>query len=1576
MACFKPSGFFLNARAVVVAGLTFILAAAVSACGGSDGGAGESMPEAGTVAGAGTVGGAPQGGDPVGGGAGDPMGGAGGDAPVGGVTGGAPMGGAAGAPTPQVLELACETREELPLSSARGSPCSLTAGCPYGMFCDIAEGGRCNFECETDDECTPGEICGCNGLCLGGVDLDGVPTDNVCGRDLAVLTVAATRDAICQTDARCPVGAHCDRLLSRCRFDCVADADCSDGQTCDCDGRCTGDPTVVVDPAQAFPAVAELQPQEIQMAWPAGTTQAPPMPALDRFPVTVTVRPNPVLPGAFDGQPSMLVEGGADILVDCGSGVLRRFCEIKDWNEDKDNGQQSATVFLTGAPVRFPGAGGAASLQGPATGRWTVWFRSPDIQTPLGLSVSYGDKPSTDTGARWVPLANLNGLGPMSGSMTLVGPSGANYQVPVTAEVQDGRLVLIDPSGAFGHRGAIRLPVLKGQSLLNKWYEDATGTYNGGFRARVEMVQTTRWNSLSGDLSGAFTVAPIMAFNTAGQAAVQALWKGRFRLSPDDTLTPCVGVSGTVCPGADLGDETGRPTLRPGVAPNGSAFSGAVFSALDPSNISTLRMGAFLADCIDDIDVTATGDGSCVSQRRFRSISADRVAADDGKTLTLLWGRWARLMDFAAQQGIRELELAGVDAQMAQEPTTVSEKKLGLAIRMGWLWFLETISDAAAQPTLISVIDLLDTTPFPTLSGVLGKASGERTALPPSILTGLASFTRLVARAAEQELIFRAGGPLNPGEALLKSDALALIAVVEGLAHTLYERAVAGCDSFVFFCSNDLPYWQRDWEAAMADLDEARREVFGYMRKVVAGADPFGLEPGYVPMFFPDAITLAGATNRNYAATNFLLGRAEAERLTAAQNLEAARAAWTVATTTSLNNLRVTQETEDRTVAIRQQYAAPLNDACGTTGIGETLETDIDAGRLDPRSCYVNESCATSDLANFAEVVSPGAVRRRLCEMSQLRNRLQFPPAVEACLGASRDAGAAKAALDMLEASTFDISQGDTAAEATFACNGESIPVLTLLQEGALAAVSATDREDAEAFCADRFPGEDMPSLPLDSSCYRGVLGQTALDIQLAEARIGVALQGLEDAEFAYEESYRLCEFKITNEDQKRASRANVEKTRKAWKRRKRRARKFQKWAAGLRAARQMASSVASAASSVIKGDVGGAINSSLDVAQAGLDYQAGEAARDADAAGDSLRVAEAEYGTLVEELSANEAIKACFLESDLKRRAVNQLISEIDLERQALGALLVNLNDQQRGVERTIAEARSVLTREANKDSTIFSHRYWVDEKIDRYRNHLPWVKRLTYFALRAQEYESQQSNPDIRPGRVLSAQNPVALSALLNGLRADVDTRAVAGRVADDSTTLLSMRDLLPYIDSPEPVLFSATNAVGAFLASDAGNIYDDKGVFLGKGLTFDFMPGAPAAPTNVCAERMWQLSAAVQGDGLGPQAINGLPLSISRENRFGRQYCVGPSARPPGAGDIQWASPQPRVSLLASPGDTPVPNANRRSPTSYLRSTSNRRPCCNKRHPPPPAPTNLADSVCTVVTKSSFQRTTCPA
>ena len=93
--------------------------------------------------------------------------------------------------------------------------------------------------------------------------------------------------------------------------------------------------------------------------------------------------------------------------------------------------------------------------------------------------------------------------------------------------------------------------------------------------------------------------------------------------------------------------------------------------------------------------------------------------------------------------------------------------------------------------------------------------------------------------------------------------------------------------------------------------------------------------------------------------------------------------------------------------------------------------------------------------------------------------------------------------------------------------------------------------------------------------------------------------------------------------------------------------------------------------------------------------------------------MAEAEYGVLVERLSADEAVKACFLDADLKRRQVNQLITEIDLERQALGALMVNLSDQQRAVARTVVEARRALTREAAKDQTIFSHRYWLDKRI-----------------------------------------------------------------------------------------------------------------------------------------------------------------------------------------------------------------------------------------------------------------------
>ena len=144
-------------------GILLGLCAAVSACGGDSsggtanagmGGAGDAGQAGGNSGGKGAKGG--KGGETLGAGgaagAGQTggAGGLGGNAGIAGAAGVAQAGGWRAVPNePQPVALGCTAREQVDLTAAGDERNDRNVRCPAGMFCDVADGRKCNFQYKT-----------------------------------------------------------------------------------------------------------------------------------------------------------------------------------------------------------------------------------------------------------------------------------------------------------------------------------------------------------------------------------------------------------------------------------------------------------------------------------------------------------------------------------------------------------------------------------------------------------------------------------------------------------------------------------------------------------------------------------------------------------------------------------------------------------------------------------------------------------------------------------------------------------------------------------------------------------------------------------------------------------------------------------------------------------------------------------------------------------------------------------------------------------------------------------------------------------------------------------------------------------------------------------------------------------------------------------------------------------------------------------------------------------------------------------------------------------------------------------
>ncbi len=288
---------------------------------------------------------------------------------------------------------------------------------------------------------------------------------------------------------------------------------------------------------------------------------------------------------------------------------------------------------------------------------------------------------------------------------------------------------------------------------------------------------------------------------------------------------------------------------------------------------------------------------------------------------------------------------------------------------------------------------------------------------------------------------------------------------------------------------------------------------------------------------------------------------------------------------------------------------------------------------------------------------------------------------------------------------------------------------------------------------------------------------------------------------------------------------------------------------------------------------------------------------------------AEAAHQLVMQKRAAALDLMACFHGADNQKFAIDGAEDVIVRAFHNTKGATVRLENQQTELKALINQAIGDLDFEAQMVRVLPHHHYWVDDHIDAYRRHFRYAQRLTYLALRAFEYESQQS---LGLGNgVLAARIPAPLSAAILALeQRTAPMQGEQGFVVGEFAPVMSLRDDLLRLgtqDAPPgfPQL-SATEALRAYLASDASKIYSN-GAYLGRGIRFSLRP-QPWAQFS-CAERIWRITTALQVEG---SPINNARLLLWQENSFGSQRC-----RSYEHDDLTLARIRPEKNLLVDDG-----------------------------------------------------------
>lgn len=252
--------------------------------------------------------------------------------------------------------------------------------------------------------------------------------------------------------------------------------------------------------------------------------------------------------------------------------------------------------------------------------------------------------------------------------------------------------------------------------------------------------------------------------------------------------------------------------------------------------------------------------------------------------------------------------------------------------------------------------------------------------------------------------------------------------------------------------------------------------------------------------------------------------------------------------------------------------------------------------------------------------------------------------------------------------------------------------------------------------------------------------------------------------------------------------------------------------------------------------------------------------------------------------------LRNCYDEIDRRARDVVyglDFIKQRALDFQHAG---FRFDEIQRHAHRQLVAGRAALDREASRTVPSIAHHYWLDERITTFERDMERARRFTYLAMRAVEYEFQQSL-GLR-SEILTAAHPDELLEVLYALDSIRGTRTINARRPADGTEVLSLRsDILRlrgrYPRGPGERSDSATRRFQDILMSSEYAVYSRDGAYLGQGLPFSLDP--VGALENRCAERVWRVTATIQGD-ITETDEPGAHVYLLKNNLFGSQWCTG--------------------------------------------------------------------------------------
>lgn len=941
---------------------------------------------------------------------------------------------------------------------------------------------------------------------------------------------------------------------------------------------------------------------------------------------------------------------------------------------------------------------------------------------------------------------------------------------------------------------------------------------------------------------------------------------------------------------------------------------------------------------------TAFASGRCVGAARFLyalglATDADRRRAIDPSApnsplaaalANRLLGRWLAEHAFVAREAAEAERMAQVfrGGGSAGDPTTRPASQALSQSLAGWQLLLHPRFATAFDQMSGVLLAAPDYRPLATGAAVAATPNDEQPfALPVAMLETLEAQLAL-ADVMSEEAAFAGDAKAYDAPAQVLRQTYALRA----LAAEMTARAVADAKA----AGLPAPAWLARYELLDKSVRSVLQRVLVRVDAARLGKNPLGIEAQDTPLyFFGDEAT---ATTRFSAISDFLIGQPGGTAWVptmvgrATASLSDARTTWIAMRDRDVSVQQTQLANEQHVDAIRASYGGQLADLCGgpsTLGTNELLEkwTDFDAYRCHNRSelaqCRIDKSA-------YATLMTLADVRYQLCYVGELRKRDKtggmklLDPALDAL---ADDASPLAAAAFPAACSGGGSHDCLAYSNASGAHEVHVTPASFLFLKSAAPMLNSSDRDAAQATCRTKYPAASttLPSLDLlpnapasSADCFTGSIGEGVFEIRAIEKDLEIARSEASDLVDQYQIAMQSCLLQDTGNTKLEDEQIKLRNSMNAL--------------GGVKLGMDIASNVcgsvkdcASAVESLSAENMAGvygfvamgticvtsAVQSGFDITSLAMQY--------------SMDVAQQNFDATVLGIQNETAKKQCANDAAMSLVGVRTAALRVQRAGMDVDAAYRRQRQLQAGAQGAYDEGRAAIETAKGRTVAPVSHELWASEKISTYLDDMRRARRVTYLAVRAVEYETQQTLA--LEGSVLASTNPKQFQAALDELWATAATRGVNGKRPTNLKVVLSMRDQLLQLSDKSKLpaseqTLSPTERFQLMLRDPQYAVYDAAGTYKGQRLPFELAPlgalglgqanGIPVLSGSDCAERLWSVNASIVGpaamyQGAAPSFTR---IELHKQNTFYSQWCSATDT------PFQTASVRPSRNLFKEP------------------------------------------------------------